>query len=374
MNSPIRTKWPGTMTDRERFNAIMHYQPADRCFNMEFGYWQENFSAWSIFRDNGITNNDEADAFFGFDRMASIGTNLWLSPPFEHSVVEDRGTTQILRNGDGLLAEVPKDQHGTIPHYIDATVKTPDDWQATKRERFRLDDPARVPDIPALQTHHPDTRDYPLGIHCGSLIGKIRDMLTFEGICYAQYDYPDMLEDMVETCCLLVEQSLDRLLPYFTFDFASGWEDICYKSGPIVSLDFFERVLVPRYQRIGRKLADAGIDIWFTDCDGDVRPLLPGFLSAGLNTLFPFEVNCSGHPAAVLDRHGRELRLLGGVDKLELGRDRAAIATYLESLRPLVARGGVIPFCDHRCPPNVDEQDYLYYLDLKRELFGKEQP
>jgi uroporphyrinogen decarboxylase len=37
--TPCRPKWQGTMTDRERFNRQMHYQPVDRCFNMEFGYW-----------------------------------------------------------------------------------------------------------------------------------------------------------------------------------------------------------------------------------------------------------------------------------------------------------------------------------------------
>ena len=40
---PCRSKWKGTMTDRERFNNQMHYKPIDRCFNMEFGYWDENF-------------------------------------------------------------------------------------------------------------------------------------------------------------------------------------------------------------------------------------------------------------------------------------------------------------------------------------------
>ncbi len=358
------------MTDRERFNAQMHYEPVDRCFNMEFGYWKENFSAWSLFKDNGITDNAQADVFFSFDRLASIGTNLWMSPPFAHTVVEEREHTSIVRNGDGLLAEVPKDQHDTIPHFVGASVVTPDDWRTVKAERFRLDDPARVPDIATLSQRHPADRDYPLGVSCGSLIGKIRDMLTFEGICYAQYDYPEMLEDMVETCCLLVEQSLDRLLPHFEFDFASGWEDICYKSGPIVSLDFFEKILMPRYRRIGAKLREAGIDIWYTDCDGDVRPLIPGFLEAGLNCMFPFEVNGSGHPGETLNRHGEGLRMMGGVDKLELGRGREAIGRYLESLRPLVQRGGFIPFCDHRCPPNVDQNDYLFYLDLKEELFG----
>ena len=52
--NPIRPKWQGTMTDRERFNAQMHYQPVDRCFNMEFGYWNENFIQWPIFVENNI--------------------------------------------------------------------------------------------------------------------------------------------------------------------------------------------------------------------------------------------------------------------------------------------------------------------------------
>ena len=46
---PCRPRWKGTMTDRERFNNQMHYRPVDRCFNMEFGYWEENFHQWTLF-------------------------------------------------------------------------------------------------------------------------------------------------------------------------------------------------------------------------------------------------------------------------------------------------------------------------------------
>jgi uroporphyrinogen-III decarboxylase len=135
-------------------------------------------------------------------------------------------------------------------------------------------------------------------------------------------------------------------------------------------VDFFEKVIVPRYKRIGRKLADQGIDIWYTDCDGDIRPIIECFLESGINTMFPFEVNCSGHPGELLDKYGKELRIMGGVDKMVLVKDPAAIRAYLESLAPYVARGGFIPHCDHRCPPNVSQENYLAYLDIKEELFG----
>jgi hypothetical protein len=179
-----------------------------------------------------------------------------------------------------------------------------------------------------------------------------------------------MVEDMVETCCVLVEDSLDRLLPHFDFDFASGWEDICFNGGPIVSVSFFKRVVMPRYKRISKKLHAHGVDLWWIDCDGDVRPILPYFLEGGVNCLFPYEVQSCCHPAELFKEYGKELRIMGGVDKIEMGKGKKEIKAYMETLVPLVERGGYIPFCDHRCPPNVKPADYLYYLDLKEKMFG----
>ena len=367
---PIRPRWKGTLTDRERYQRQMHYQPVDRCFNMEFGYWDENFTEWPLFYENGITNNWQADIFFNFDRTATIGGHVWMLPPFEYEVVEVRETTKLLINSDGLLAEVPLDGHDTIPHFIKSSIVTPDDWKKVKAERFALDHPLRVLDVESLKERHPEDRDYPLGVWTGSMIGKIRDMLTFEGLIYSIADYPSMVEDMVETSCQLVEQALDQLLPHFHFDYAAGWEDICYKAGPIVNPRWFKRVITPRYKRIHDKLKAHGVDIWWIDCDGDVRPILPHMMDGGVNCLFPYEVNSCAHPGELFKEYGKDLRIMGGFDKIEMGKGRDAIKAYMDTLVPLVERGGYIPFCDHRCPPNVHPDDYLYYLDLKEEYFG----
>jgi Uroporphyrinogen decarboxylase (URO-D). len=367
---PIRLAWKGTQTSRQRFYNQMHYKPHDRCFNMEFGYWDENFSKWNMFTENNIHSNIEADVFFNFDPIFDVTGNLWMSPPFESKIIKETKDTNIIINGDGLLAEVAKDRHGTIPHYIKSSIETPDDWKKVKKERFRVDDPNRALDIEALKKRHPSDRTYPLGVNAGSMIGRVRDMLTFEGLCYALYDYPEMVEDMVETSCILVEETLDQLLPHFQFDYASGWEDICFKNGPIVPPKFFKEVVMPRYKRINAKLKKYGIDIWYIDCDGDVRPILPYMMEGGINCLFPFEVNGCAHPAELLQEYGKDLRIMGGIDKMQLKAGKDEIKRYLESVAPLVERGGYIPFCDHRCPPDVTEENYLYYLDLKEEMFG----
>ena len=139
----IRDAWQGRMTPRERFHRQMHYQTVDRCFNMEFGYWDENFSQWRMFAENGITNNEEADRFFSFDPMAGISGNVWIWPLFEEKVLEARGDKLLIQNADGLMAEVSRN-HSSIPHYIKSPIETPEDWEKIKRERLRIDDPARI--------------------------------------------------------------------------------------------------------------------------------------------------------------------------------------------------------------------------------------
>jgi uroporphyrinogen decarboxylase len=394
--TPIREKWKSTMTGRERFKRQMHYQTADRSFNTEFGFWTENYSQWDLFVQNGIKNHKEANVFFGFDKLHFGIGNFFIFPLIAEKEIEVRDNKRIIMNGDGNLAEVPLAGGGSsIPHFLKSSVTTPEVWKRMKEEHFDINYPGRFPDfgadsasVASPDTKHPysahgisleslkyyvpddEKRDFPLGISCGSMIGKIRDMLTFEGLAYACADYPEMVEDMVETCCLLVENLLDRVLPHFHFDYAAGWEDICFKNGPIVSPDFFKEVVVPRYKRIKKKLEAHGIDIWYTDCDGDVRPLLPYFLDGGINCIFPFEVNSSGHPGEVLDKYEGQLRIMGGVDKLRLGEGKEAILAYMKSIEKYVARGGFIPFVDHMCPPNVKPEDYLYYLDLKEKMFG----
>ncbi|MGI5877728.1 MAG: uroporphyrinogen decarboxylase family protein [Christensenellales bacterium] len=367
--NPIRAPWKGSMTARERFNRQMHYRSVDRCFNMEFGYWEENFVEWPMFRENGIRSNEEADRFFSFDPIHSISGNIFMHPAMKEEIISETDTHVTVRSSAGLIEERLK-KGSSIPRYLGSVIRTPADWDRVKKEHFDVQHPDRVLDVASLAAKHPDSRDYPLGIHCGSMIGRVRDLLTFEGICYALYDYPDMLEDMVETMCVLVEHSLHQLLPHITFDFASGWEDICFNHGPILPPWFFRDVVAPRYRRIHEKLRQYGVDLWYTDCDGDVRPLIPIFLESGINCLFPFEVNSCTHPGNLLREYAGSLRIMGGVDKIELAKGPEAIDRYLNTLVPLVEAGGYIPFCDHRCPPNVKQEDYLYYLDKKEELFG----
>ncbi len=64
----------------------------------------------------------------------------------------------------------------------------------------------------------------------------------------------------------------------------------------------------------------------------------------------------------------------GGVDKTRLIAGKDAIDAEIERIKPLVEEGGYVPHVDHRCPPDVTYENYLYYLKHKREVFGIPEP
>jgi hypothetical protein len=53
------------------------------------------------------------------------------------------------------------------------------------------------------------------------------------------------------------------------------------------------------------------------------------------------------------------------------GAARAAIEREVERLAPLVAEGGYIGFCDHNVPPDVPLDNYLFYLEAVRRVWGR---
>jgi uroporphyrinogen decarboxylase len=63
--------------------------------------------------------------------------------------------------------------------------------------------------------------------------------------------------------------------------------------------------------------------------------------------------------------------MMGGFDKHILARSKDDIKREVERLTPLVEEGGYIGFCDHRVPPDVPLENYVFYLETVREVWGK---
>ncbi|HDI00335.1 MAG TPA: hypothetical protein ENF74_05015, partial [Firmicutes bacterium] len=242
--------------------------------------------------------------------------------------------------------------------------------------RPRLDPgtPGRYPENWEELKEHWKERDYPLGISVGSLFGWIRNWMGFERICTMMYDDPELMHDIIDHLADFILGTVERAVKEVDLDFAAFWEDMAFRSGPMISPSMFEEFLVPRYRRITSFLNEHGIDIVYVDCDGNINAIAGLWLEAGVNTMFPIEVRAGTDPIELRERFGKDMRLMGGVDKTKLIEGKEAIRKEVSRLEKLVADGGYIPHVDHRVPPDVTYENYLYYLKVKREAFGIPEP
>jgi len=358
------------MTLRERFERTMRFEEVDRVPHFEFGYWRETLPEWHA---QGlaaeIDSEKKAYAYFGIEDYAMAPVATGLVPAFDEVTVEETADRRLYRDAEGVLREINKAGYESIPHFVDFPIKRRGDF-AAYRERLDPATPGRYPDDWDRIAAAYRERDFPLGINRGSMIGLVRNWTGFEGLALLTYDDPGLVEEMVEALCRCVEGTLARALEDVSFDFAAGWEDICFNSGPIVNPAFFDRVVRPRYERISDLLRRHGCVVSAIDCDGNVMPIAESFLAGGVNCMFPVEIRGGTDPRALRDRFGKKVLFLGGVDKHAVRKGPEAIDKELARLRPLVEEGGFIPHIDHRCPADVALADYRYYLRRKREVLG----
>jgi uroporphyrinogen decarboxylase len=363
------------MNDRERFHATMHYLPRDRCPIMDFRFWEETRVIW---QEQGLPKDANTDIFFGMDAQwigAPIAVNI--RPSFGHTVLEDRGDTWIVRDEEGVTKEQGKFL-GSIPQMLDHALKDRESWEQEFKWRLDGRNPDRYPKDWAklVEEYNRPDRDYPLGIHTGSLYGWLRNWMGVEALSMLVYDDPGLFQEMVETVAdCIIDAITPALEAGIQFEYANMWEDMCYRAGPLLSPKMFKQTLVPNYKRITSLLKKYGVDVVIVDCDGDISKLASLWLEGGVNTMFPLEIGVWGaDPVAYRKQYGKEMLIIGGVSKRLLAGPIEEIKREVERLAPLVEEGGFIPTPDHLLPPDVPLDNYIFYLEEARRVWGKGLP
>lgn len=360
------------MTDLERFYACLEYRPVDRRPFWTWGAWPETLQRWE-----GEGHAAELEALhrrYG-DRKLKYGGWFFPCPPFEKKIISEEAEHLVYINEEGItMRELKHNPRSSMPQFLSFPVEDRAQFRRFWRERMNPDLNLRLGDGWPEKLRAIRAANEPLFIFSdrwGGFFGPLRNLLGVERLCTLFYDDPAFLEEMMEADADFIIAVMEQVLSAITIDAFAFWEDMAYRHGPLLSPALARKYMLPRYRRVVDFLRGRGVKFIGLDSDGRIDGLIPVWLEAGLNFLFPFEVQSGMDVNAVRREYGRELLIWGGVDKRALAMDRPRIEAELARLRPLIEAGGYIPFTDHSLPPDVPFDNYRYYLERLDAVCGK---
>ncbi len=294
-----------------------------------------------------------------------------LVPAYEPRIISEDERTVTLKNGKGQTVKYIKEHvEGMMPMYLDWPVKDRATWNEHKK-RVDPNTPERWPSDWDAYVQKMNGKSEPLSLRVGGFYGFLRDWVGSERILYMFYDDPGFIEDMMEQVLYLEAEVIKRVLKDITIQQACFYEDIAYKTGPLISPNMVRKFMMPRYKKITDLLHSYGVDVIFLDSDGNVEQLIPLWLEVGINFIWPFEVAAGNDVVALRKKYGKDLIIGGAIDKRALIKGKKAIREEVMSKVPfLLETGGYFPSIDHLVPPDVTFENYCYYINLMREVAG----
>jgi uroporphyrinogen decarboxylase len=359
------------MNQRERYRATAEFGRPDRAFLLPPWMWDETLARW---RKEGLPEGADLPAFFETDHEADAPLRMQgiygphLHPGLERQVLSETNDYTIVRDEEGNTVKLFRDDPTrSMPAWIAYPMKDRADWETVVKPRLNAKIPGRHPQGEAWRSYVEEvkTRDYPLGIWCGSFYGWPRSFLGVEQISTLFYDDPGLIHEMCSTIADFVIELIAPLLKDVQFDLAYIWEDMAGKAGPLCSPRTYREFMLPSLKRVTELLHQNDVHTIIVDSDGNNDALIPLWLEAGVTGLRPFEIAANCDPVAIRRKYGQRLVIQGGIDKRALAKDRRAIEQEVLSRVPwLCLQGGYFPQVDHLVPPDVSLENYQYYSQL----------
>jgi uroporphyrinogen-III decarboxylase len=147
------------------------------------------------------------------------------------------------------------------------------------------------------------------------------------------------------------------------------WEDMCYKNGPMIGPGAFDTFMLPYYRElVGFLRNELEIPVVGVDTDGNMTLLIEKFVDAGVNLIWPFEVQAGMDVVEVRRQWPDQFAIWGGMDKRALFTGREAIKAEVTRVVPtMLEQGGYIPSIDHAVPPEVSLENWEHFLGIVRD-------
>lgn len=323
------------MTPRERFHAVMDFQPFDHLPLVEWAIW------WDKTIDRWATEGLPVQERYAVNRH--FGQDVYM-----------QDWVGIRRPGCPTLEQMG---------HTHALVANVDDYLRIRPYLFPR--PAVDREMWELRAQLQKRGEVVLWFSVDGFFWFPRTLLGIEQHLYAFYDQPELMHLINDDLCAWILDIIDEICGICIPDFMTFGEDLSYNHGPMLSKPLFDEFLTPYYQRVVPALDERGI-LKIVDSDGDVTVPAFWFEDAGLDGILPLERQAGVDISRLRAEHPK-MRFIGHYDKMVMTKGEAAMRAEFERLLPVAAAGGFIIGVDHQTPPGVSLPEYELFMRLFRE-------
>jgi hypothetical protein len=325
-----------SMTGRERFLKIMHFDRPDRVPYFEEGIRDEVIRVW---RGQGLSGRRELEKRFPSDKWERLKPDLEPRPGLKHWPAAEKDLESFRRHLN------PHDRK-----------RFPGPWKKPVRKRQMRDH--------VLMLH----------VHRGFFLSMgVGDWRRFHEVMTLLTDQPELVRGMMAVQGRFAAALVEKVLKDVTVDAAVFSEPIGGNDGPLLSPRMYEDVVLQSYRPLLDVLQRNRVETVIFQTFANARILLPSILKWGFNGLWACEVNIEAMDYRSIRREfGRDLRLMGGIDLDSLRRGKADIRKEIRTkMPPLLDQGGYIPLADGRVREDVSFENYCYYRELLKNAIEK---
>ena len=372
------------MNAQERFLETITFDRPDRVIYQFGGPRAATLWAW---QKQGLPESVNSSLawcqFVGSDPVGAIDcVNVGLMPPLEGGWTEDLGEGKVLAvtplradepDGPVWRAVSYKPEYQPTPgfethHVIEAAVRDRKTFEELIK-RYDPSTPGRYQIGWQRKAEEWNRRDYPLSLCWPGLWMQARHWCKLEELCLLCADDPDLVKAMFDFWVDYLIELYRPLLDVVSIDEMLFDEDIAFKGAAFISPEMVRKLMWPAYRKAVRFFRDRGVRMIGIASDGYLGDLIDVWLDVGANAVHPLEIAAGNDLIECRKRYGKNLIMRGGIDKRALLTDKQAIRDEVFSKVPfLLDSGGYIPGIDHAVPPDVPLRNFLYYIELIKEI------
>ena len=345
----------GFKPDFERVKAALEFREPDRVPNFESFVSckvREKILGRNI--PDGLAGELSYRTQFGYDF-------LYLVPPYKKPPIYSNATYEQC------------DQNGKNRQWIDQHSNMIVDWDSFRNYKD-YPEPVCPLDLTELKQAVETARKLPGHVGVGALLPscpytEINLLMGYENFSMALFEDFELCKAIIDKLGKVGVASVEQLVNV-DIDFVFFGDDMAYTGGMIISPQFMRELFFPWYRKFIQIARDAGKYVMFHS-DGNIEPVIPDFVEAGLNALNPIE------PAAMdivklKGLYGGKLALIGNIDVDLLSRGSIAEVAALtkKRLEELKPGGGFLLGSSNSVCDYVNHENYIAMLNTNYE-FGE---